>query len=48
MRTSVIICLFAGYAALLSARVGGAPQQAPSQPPLPENNEDSEAWHRAR
>ena len=27
MRTSVIVCLLAGYAALLSARVGGAPSQ---------------------
>ncbi len=31
MRTSVIVCLFAGYAALLSARVGGAP--SPSATP---------------
>jgi WD40 repeat protein len=49
MRTSVIVCLFAGYAALLSARVGGAPPaqpaaqtpaqaQAPSQPALPEKH----------
>jgi WD40 repeat protein len=38
MRTSVIVCLFAGYAALLSARVGGAPSQAPAQPPLPEKH----------
>jgi WD40 repeat protein len=42
MRTSVIVCLFAGYAALLSARVGGAPPQTPAQPPaqqpLPEKH----------
>ena len=38
MRTSVIVCLFAGYVALLSARVGGAPPQAPAQPPLPDNH----------
>ena len=36
MRTSVIVCLFAGYAVLLSARVGGAPSQAPAQ--LPEKH----------
>ena len=38
MRTSVIVCLFAGYVALLSARVGGAPSQTPAQPPLPEKH----------
>ena len=38
MRTSVLICLFAGYAALLSARVSGAPPQSSTQPPLPENH----------
>jgi WD40 repeat protein len=37
MRTSVIVILLAGHAALLSARVGGAPPQAP-QPPLPEKH----------
>jgi WD40 repeat protein len=38
MRTSVLICLFAGYTALLSARVGGVPPQAQAQPPLPEKH----------
>jgi WD40 repeat protein len=33
MRTSVLICLFAGHVALLTARVGGVSPQAPAPPP---------------